>query len=257
MQLALCTWPEIDAYLERSKGVIVPVGSTEQHGPTGLIGTDTISVELIARRAGEQAGILVAPAFPVGVAPHHMGFAGSMSLSPETFMAAIREWAASLARHGFRRIYFLNGHGGNIMPLNKAAREITAELNAGHGENNLLECRVQSWWQFENVHALTQTLYPEGHGSHATPSEVAITQYAHPEIIKSAPLEPRIAPTGRFTNADDYRAAFPDGRIGSDPALANPADGEKLAAAAVAGLIVDYQRFAGVDIRLAAPAMQR
>ncbi len=243
MQLALCTWPEIDAYLTRSKGVIVPVGSTEQHGPTGLIGTDTISVELIAQRAGEEAGILVAPAFPVGVAAHHMGFAGSMSLRPETFIAAMREWAASLAHHGFRRIYFFNGHGGNIVPLSKAATEIMAELNPGFSENDQLECRVQSWWQYENVHALTQSLYPEGHGSHATPSEVAITQYAYPGAIRTAPLEPRIAPAGRFTSAENYRAQFPDGRIGSDPTLANPVDGEKLVSAAVAGLIVDYRRF--------------
>ena len=245
MLLSLCTWPEVDAYLTRSKGVIVPVGSTEQHGPTGLIGTDTISVELIARRAGEAAGILVTPAFPVGVAAHHMGFAGSMSLSPETFIAAMREWAASLDQHGFRKIYFFNGHGGNIASLNKAAKEITEALNPGRSVLNRLECRVQSWWQYEGVHDLCQTLYPEGHGSHATPSEVAITQYAYPEIIKSAPLDPRIAPNGRFTNAVDYRAKFPDGRIGSDPALANPADGEKLVSAAVAGLIVDYQRFVG------------
>lgn len=245
MQLALCTWQEIDAYLTRSKGIIIPVGSTEQHGPTGLLGTDTISVELIAQRAGDAANILVAPAFPVGVAAHHMGFSGSMSLRPETFMAAMRDWAASLAQHGFRRIYFFNGHGGNIASLNKVAAVITEELNPGLAEADQVQCRVQSWWQYENVHALCQQLYPEGHGSHATPSEVAITQYAYPEIIKRAALEPRIAPTGRFSNAEDYRAAFPDGRIGSDPALANPVDGEKLVSAAVAGLIVDYQRFAG------------
>jgi len=243
MQLELCTWPEIDAYLTRSKGVIVPVGSTEQHGPTGLIGTDTISVALIARLAGEQAGILVAPAFPIGIAAHHMGFAGSMSLSPETFMAVIRECAVSLDRHGFRKIYFFNGHGGNIAALNKAASAITAELNPDRSVPDRLECRVQSWWQYENVHALCQTLYPEGHGSHATPSEVAITQFAHPEAIKTATLEPRIAPTGHFTGAEDYRAKFPDGRIGSDPLLANPVDGESLVRAAIHGLIVDYRRF--------------
>lgn len=243
MQLALCTWPEVDAYLTRSKGIIVPVGSTEQHGPTGLIGTDTISAELIARRAGDAADILVAPAFPVGVALHHMGFAGSMSLRPETFIAAIRDWATSLDRHGFRRIYFFNGHGGNIAPLKAAVKEISAELNPGRTDEDRLECKVHSWWQFEGVHMLCQTLYPEGHGSHATPSEVAITQYAYPDAIKSAPLEPRIAATGHFSGPQDYRAKFPDGRIGSDPLLANPADGEKLVDAAVAGLIVDYQRF--------------
>lgn len=243
MQLALSTWLEIDAYLTHSKGIIIPIGSTEQHGPTGLIGTDTISVELIARRAGEEAGILVAPAFPVGVAAHHMGFAGSMSLRPEVFVAAVRDWTVSLAQHGFSRIYFLNGHGGNIASLNKAVIDIYSELNDARPDGPQIACKVQSWWQFEAVHALCQTLYPEGHGSHATPSEVAITQYACPGAIKSAPLEPRIAATGRFTNAENYRAQFPDGRIGSNPALANPADGEKLVNAAVAGLIVDYRRF--------------
>lgn len=243
MQLSLSTWPEIDAYLTRSKGIIIPVGSFEQHGPTGLIGTDAICVDLIAQRAGNAENILVAPAFPVGVAPHHMAFAGSLTLRAETFIAAIRDWSVSLARHGFRRLYFFNGHGGNIVSLNAAVKEIVTELNPQLPPEDRVVCKVQSWWQYESVHTLCQTLYPEGHGSHATPSEVAITQYAYPAMIKSAELNPRIAPNGRYSGPDDYRAQFPDGRIGSDPLLANPEDGERLVNAAVAGLIVDYQRF--------------
>jgi creatinine amidohydrolase len=61
MQLQLQTWPEVDAYLRRSRGIIMPIGSTEQHGPIGLIGTDAICAEVIARGVGEAAGALVAP----------------------------------------------------------------------------------------------------------------------------------------------------------------------------------------------------
>ena len=72
MQLHLSTWPEIEAYLARSKAILIPIGSTEQHGPNGLLGTDALCPEIIARRAGDEAGILVGPTFNVGQAQHHM-----------------------------------------------------------------------------------------------------------------------------------------------------------------------------------------
>jgi creatinine amidohydrolase/Fe(II)-dependent formamide hydrolase-like protein len=70
MLLHHSSWPEIEAYLEKSKGIVIPIGSTEQHGPSGLIGTDAICPEAIASRAGAQAGFLVGPP--------------SMSASPST-----------------------------------------------------------------------------------------------------------------------------------------------------------------------------
>ena len=82
MQLHLQTWTEVEAYLEKSRGIIVPIGSTEQHGPNGLIGTDAICAEVVARAVGEAAGALVAPTISVGMAQHHMAFTGSMTLRP-------------------------------------------------------------------------------------------------------------------------------------------------------------------------------
>ena len=61
MLLHHSTWPEIEAYLLRSKGVVIPTGSTEQHGPTGLIGTDSITAETIAHAMAERCGALVGP----------------------------------------------------------------------------------------------------------------------------------------------------------------------------------------------------
>jgi creatinine amidohydrolase len=242
MQLQLQTWQEVESYLQTSRGIILPIGSTEQHGPTGLIGTDAICAEVIARGVGEAAGALVAPTISVGMAQHHLGFAGSMTLRPSTLIAVLKEMVDSLTRHGFERFYFLNGHGGNIATLSAAFSEIYATRSlAPAGNTPPIKCRLKNWWQNQEVHDLARELYGDSEGSHATPSEVAITQFAYPGAIKSAVLDPPVAPRGDFADAADYRRKFPDGRIGSNPALATPEAGRRLYEAAVAAIVKDYQ----------------
>src|SRR5271154_4890202 len=98
MQLHLQTWEEVDAYLQHSKGIIIPIGSTEQHGPNGLIGTDAICPEFIGRRVGEAIGALVGPTISIGMAQHHLGFSGSVTMRPTTLIAIIRDYVTSLSR---------------------------------------------------------------------------------------------------------------------------------------------------------------
>src|SRR6266404_3634776 len=214
MQLQLQTWQEVEAYLQNSRGIIMPIGSTEQHGPTGLIGTDAICAEVIARGVGEAAGALVAPTVAVGMAQHHLGFAGSVTLRPSTLIAVLRDIVESLSRHGFERFYFINGHGGNIATVTAAFSEIYAarSLTAPAANVPPMKCRLRNWWQNQAVQQLAKELYGGSEGSHATPSEVAVTQFAFPDGIKSAPLDPPVAPWGDFTDAADYRRKFPDGR---------------------------------------------
>ena len=249
MQLHLSTWPEIEAYLAKSKAILIPIGSTEQHGPNGLLGTDALCPEIISRRAGDEGGILVAPTFNVGQAQHHMSFPGTITLRPSTMIASMLDWAQSLSRHGFERLYWFNGHGGNIATINAAFSEIyhgvTFDRSRSAGSNHApLRCSLRNWWELPGVGDLCHQLFPVGEGSHATPSEVSITQFGYPEAVKSVAMTPRIAPNGPILDADDYRRRFPDGRIGSDPSQANIAAGEKIVAAAVKAVISEFRQFA-------------
>ncbi|HEX4078853.1 MAG TPA: creatininase family protein [Rhizomicrobium sp.] len=245
MQLHLCSWPEVEAYLATSKTILIPIGSTEQHGPNGLLGTDALCAELIGRRAGEEAGIMVAPVFNVGQAQHHMGFPGTITLRPSTMIAAMADWARSLAHHGFERLYWLNGHGGNIATINAAFSEIYHAGSLADGIGPPLSCRLRNWWELPCVGDTCRQLFPVGEGHHATPSEVSVTYYFFPEAQKRVTMEPKIAPLGPIHDAADYRRRFPDGRIGSDPSQASPEAGEKIVAAAVKSLAAELRAFAG------------
>lgn len=245
MLMQLCTWQEVEEHLKKTTGIIVPIGSTEQHGPNGLIGTDALTAELIAKGVGEAVDALVAPTIAVGMAQHHMAFAGSMTLRPSTLIAVVRDTVQSLARHGFERIYFINGHGGNVATVTAAFSEIYAEGSLlGAGDNrSALRCKLKNWYDSSGVREISKELYGHAEGSHATPSEVALTQFAFPEAIKTAPMTPELAPRGPINDAEDYRRRFPDGRIGSNPALATPEAGKRIYQASVADLTQDYRDF--------------
>ena len=245
MLLQLATWQEVDDYLERSRGVIIPIGSTEQHGPLGLIGTDAICPEVIARGVAERIDALVAPTISIGMAQHHLAFSGSISVRPSTLIALVRDVVQSLARHGFERCYFLNGHGGNVATLNAAFSEIYADASFSRDGGNRpgVRCKLSNWYMAPGVRKLTESLFGSSEGSHATPSEVSLTYFAYPNAVKTAPQSPRIAPTGPILDADDYRRRFPDGRIGADSSLASVEAGEKLYETAVSDIARDYQEF--------------
>ncbi|HLO76241.1 MAG TPA: creatininase family protein [Magnetospirillum sp.] len=246
MRLHLATWPQVEAYLKQSNAIILPIGSTEQHGPTGLIGTDALCAEAVALGVGDALGVMVAPTIAVGMAQHHMDFPGSMTLRPSTLMALLRDCLLSLSRHGFERVLLVNGHGGNVATIQAAFAETQMELDRLSPRPNL-RTRLLNWWELPQVERLSIELYGDAVGCHATPPEVALTWALYPETTDTRPLSPRLAPRGAFFGAGDFRARFPDGRIGSDPSLATPAHGERLLATAVTEIADMARAFFAAD----------
>lgn len=127
------TWQEV-AELDRAKTlVIVPTGSLEQHGYHMPLGTDAYVAQTVAeaaiRRLPETLSYVVLPTLPFGQSPEHMEYAGTVSLSAQTFLHVITDICASLARHGFKKIVFVNGHGGNNGMLEAASFQVRLDYD--------------------------------------------------------------------------------------------------------------------------------
>lgn len=221
--LAEMAWPQVEEYLKTKNTIIVPVGSTEQHGPNGLLGIDFLTSYEMALEVGKKTQTLVAPPLPFGMAQHHMAFPGTMSLTPTTYIKVLVELIQSLQRHGFKKILFVNGHGGNIAPITTAFCEY---LN----DNQTMDLQLVNWWHMDEVTSYEKEVFGDNNGFHATCGEVAVTMYTHeaaynhnpkPEMKDKGPAKTRwpLSPV-------EFRKHFPDGRMGSLPSLATPAHGK-------------------------------
>ena len=197
--------------------VIVPLGALEQHGPHLPLSTDQIIAEALAYEAAARSGeCAVAPCLPVGVSPHHLGFAGTASVAAQTMAELQTDVVSSLLNHGFRCAYVVTGHAGNAGSMAEAERQL-AEAFAG---------RVVSFadWpaQRKAVHAaaVAMGLDPERVGTHAGHFETSIMCLLRPDLVDSAAAEPGwIGPAvaaGETLRSRGMAALSPIGVIG-DP----------------------------------------
>jgi len=210
------SYVEVEAYLIEKDIVLVPIGSTEQHSPYGLIGTDFITAEAVAREVGKRLDILVAPTLCYGMAQHHMGFKGSITLSPETMVFVVKDLVVSFLDHGFKRIIFINGHGGNIEPVKTAFTQLKYENRKGIFE-------IISWFLLPEVQEMERDIFDDKNGYHATPSEISITKLLRPEAFKNKPTEKKKINRNNVyfpLSREEFKQAFPDGRMESAPWLA-------------------------------------
>ena len=129
-------WMQVEEYLSRDDRVLVPLGSTEQHGYLSL-GVDAILCERAAVEAAEPDGVPVLPALPFGLTPTFTAYPGTINLRMTTYLALLRDLLDSLRDQGFRRILLVNGHGGNA-PAANAAQEWV-------GENPECEVLFHGW----------------------------------------------------------------------------------------------------------------
>lgn len=244
MRLQLMTWTEVKEYLETSKGIIVPIGSTEQHGPTGFIGTDAICAEVVALGVGQAADAIVAPTISVGMSEHHMRFSGSITLAPSTLLMVIRDYIISLARHGFERIFFINGHGGNFPTMQASFSEVYSIISQTKGEMAAhLRCKGVSWWHSRAAVELSEKYFGDRNGDHATAAEISLSWQAYPNDMRQGDHLAEAAPCQDFYTSEDFARRFSDGRIGSDPSLASPEAGRDIYRGVVSDLTDMYMDF--------------
>lgn len=203
----------------------MPIGSTEQHGPTGIIGTDILTAQAIAIKVGSEMDLLVASPLCYGMSIHHMNFAGSASLKPIHLIQVLCDVIESYKKHGFEEIIFINGHGGNTAPLETAFSQFKLY-------NDQSTLNYFNWWTLPEVKAYEDLHFKNQNGRHATVGEISVTQFLYPDVFKKITTAiDAVAMPESFpwpVSADQYQHFFPDGRMGSSPALATRHHGEKI-----------------------------
>jgi creatinine amidohydrolase len=253
MQLGDKRWPEVPDVTR--KVVVVPIGSFEQHGHHLPLLTDSMIGAEIARRAEEILGdeAVFLPTLWLGASDHHRTFPGTVSLSSETYTRVLKELIDSLIGTGFRRIFLLNAHGGNIIPAQMAINDKNVEYRLKIPD---LYLTFISWFDFlpaEKLAALeppcVQTMV-----SHACEWETSAIQVIAPNLVgddrpstrrdfASAFWNPDFRKPSRISVARTLEQSSPTGALGY-PERAEPAKGEALLNLAANEVVAFVREFA-------------
>ena len=154
-------WIDVEQYLERDDRAVVPLGSTEQHAYLSL-GVDNILAGRVAAEAAEPLGVPVFPTVTYGLTPYFMAYPGTVTLRLETYLRLLGDILDSLATTGFRRILFVNGHGGN----SAGSSLITEWLQDNAQTHPDVRVKWHNWWNAPKTLAKVQAIDPQG--SHAS-----------------------------------------------------------------------------------------
>ncbi len=242
MHLDEATWTDADA--ADADLAVLPVGSTEQHGPHAPLGTDFLTAEAVAERGADRyevdtdESVVVAPSIPVGVAEEHRQFTGTLWVSEDTFRNYVRETVESLQSHGWRRVVVVNGHGGNVDALRELCARVTRHTD-GYA--------VPFTW-FDAVDPDEVTM---GHGG---PLETSALAYLHPELVREDRLD-EAAKGGadgwgeweQGVNLAYDSAAFSENGTVGDPREGDADLGERLVDDAATALAALLERVADRD----------
>jgi creatinine amidohydrolase len=158
---------------------VLPVGSTEQHGPHAPLGTDTLTATAVAEAGIERydGEAVLGPAVPVGVAAEHRQFPGTLWVSEDAFRQYVRETVESLASHGWDRVVLANGHGGNVDALREVCGTLVREESA---------YAVPFTWFDTAIYDDIEADVRMGHGG---PVETSLVQHAHPDLVRADRLD--------------------------------------------------------------------
>jgi creatinine amidohydrolase len=243
-ELARMTWRDAKAAFASARVALVPVGSTEQHGPHMTLDTDSAIAEAFARRIGEALGedAILCPTIRLGLSEHHLAFAGSLTLRAPTLIGLIEDVVLSLAYHGMKRVLLVNGHGGNQDALRLAARA------AGRDEVSEVAALMWAVLAADLIAERAATSYH----SHACDIETSVALAIAPQVVLWDRVEPPSPPSPGVLAEPRSRYDFPipfeqwtaNGAIG-DPSRATKELGEEIVDLALSRAVEFARRFIG------------
>jgi creatinine amidohydrolase len=178
MYLADEAWPDLESYFEDESLALVPLGSTEQHGPHLPEGTDHLIAEALAREAADRGDYLCTPTINVGVSSHHRQFHGTMWADAPAFRDYVESITRNLTYHGIDRVIYVNAHGGNVQHLREVGRRLRDS-----GDAYAIE-----WMWDESIPELVDEIF-EQNGPHGGPKETAMIQHIAGELVHDDRLE--------------------------------------------------------------------
>ena len=199
MRLEELNWMDVESYLAEEDRIILVLGATEQHGYLSLL-TDVKIPLALADAASASTGVLVAPPLNFGVSPYFATYPGTISLRTSTFLAAVEDIVRSLYGVGFRRIFIMNGHGGNS-GVRTRLTELANEMDG-------LKFIWYSWWESHSIEAIA--MKHELKTAHANWMEAfPFTRVAN--LPADAKIPPKVI---GVPNAEETRALYGDGMFG-------------------------------------------
>jgi creatinine amidohydrolase len=199
------TWMQIEEYLRTDDRIVLPLGSTEQHGYLSL-GVDAILSERVSVEAAEPLGVPVLPSLPYGLTPYFAAYPGSPTLRAETYLAVVRELLESLHDQGFRRFLVVNGHGGNS-PAAAVGPEFMRDRRGA-------QVLFHNWWNGPRVWAVVQSIDPDA--SHASWLESFPWTRVDGVEVPEGHKQPVDAAAMRVADPAAVRELLGDGSYGGD-----------------------------------------
>jgi creatinine amidohydrolase len=199
MRLEDLNWMQVEKYLEQDDRLLVVMGACEQHGYLSLA-TDVRIPLALAEAASQQSGVLVAPPLNFGISPYFASYPGTISLRSSTYLDVVEDMVRSVHNNGFRRLVFVNGHGGND-PARSRLIELANKLPGLH-------MAWYSWWIAPNV-----TLAAARHGLKSYHA-AWIENFAFTRVGEVPNLEKEPPPPSGLSSAQEVRKIFGDGVFG-------------------------------------------
>ncbi len=223
MQMSTLTSPQVEEYLKKKTCIVIPAGSVEQHGEIAPLACDTIIPVRLCFDAAKRSGTLVAPALSYGLSSCHSDFIGTISLRGSTLSLMVGDIVRSLYHHGFRKILFLSGHGGNRSAIMSGLADAGADCP-------LTFLRYLGYWELPGAAEKEIELFGEEVGWHITASEVSMVWHLLRRKMPDIEMEkfpPAPAP-GSVLTPYLWKQFYPKGGEGSDLSKASVEKGKEL-----------------------------